>query len=283
MGGRSSEREISIKTGMSVAEGLKKLGHEVITMDLTENTPCDLLKINPDKVFIALHGSYGEDGRVQGMLDILGIPYTGTGVLGSAVCIRKDITKKLLEYHRIKTPKWTFPKKVQDIESWDIYPCIIKPADEGSSIDLYKVNSREELFRISERLLKLGKKLLIEEYIEGDDVTVGIIKNELLPPIVIKPRGGLYDYESKYTKGRSDYIFLEDKELTYKLHEISSVINDIFELKDMARVDFRVTDTEEIFVLEINTVPGMTELSLLPMACKRIGMDFQELLHIIIS
>ncbi len=283
MGGKSSEREISLRTGKAVAEGLQKLGHEVITLDITEDTPCRLKELKPDKVFIALHGKYGEDGTVQGMLELLGIPYTGSGVLTSAMCIRKDITKKILEYHGIKTPAWKIIKTQKDIENWEIFPSIIKPLDEGSSINVCKVQSKEEAKSVIDSALKENKKLLIEKFIDGYDVTVGLLKGELLPPIVIKPKGELYDYESKYTKGKTEYIFLENKELTKRLYEISSEINDIFELKDMARIDFRVDKEGEAYVLEINTIPGMTETSLLPMACKKVGIDFQELLHIIIS
>ncbi len=283
MGGRSSEREISLKTGRAVAKGLRELGHEVIEMDLNSNTPCKLLEIKPDKVFIALHGAYGEDGRIQGMLDILGIPYTGTGVLGSSICMRKDITKKLLEYHGIKTPRWLVPKSEEEVKAWNIFPCIVKPVDEGSSVDLYICNGENELAEITSNLWKKGKKIMVEEFIKGKDVTVGLLKGKPLPPIEIRPKKGIYDYESKYTKGKTEYVFLEDKELTDKLYKISSLINDIFELKDMARVDFRITDEKEIFTLEINTIPGMTELSLLPMASERMGIDFRELLHIIIT
>ena len=283
MGGRSSEREISLKTGKAVAEGLRELGHEVIEMDLNSNTPCKLLEIKPDKVFIALHGAYGEDGRIQGMLDILGIPYTGTGVLGSSICMRKDITKKLLDYHGIKTPRWLVPENKEEVKAWNIFPCIIKPVDEGSSVDLYICNGEDELAETTSNLWKKGKKIMVEEFIKGKDVTVGLLKGKPLPPIEIRPKKGIYDYESKYTKGKTEYVFLEDKELTDQLYKISSLINDIFELKDMARVDFRITDEKEIFALEINTIPGMTELSLLPMASEKMGIDFHELLHIIIS
>jgi len=283
MGGKSSEREISLLTGKAVAEGLRKLGHEVIEMDLDKDTPCRLLEIKPDKVFIALHGKYGEDGSIQGMLDILGIPYTGTGVLGSSICMRKDVTKKLLEYHNINTPRWLVPNNERELERWNIFPSVVKPVDEGSSVDLFLCNNPEELKKALQKLRNKGKRAIVEEFIEGKDVTVGILKGKPLPPIEIRPKKGIYDYESKYTKGKTEYVFIEDEELTERLHKISSLINDIFELKDMARVDFRITERKEIFTLEINTIPGMTELSLLPMASKKIGMDFQKLLHIIIT
>ena len=197
--------------------------------------------------------------------------------------MRKDITKKLLEYHGIKTPRWLVPEDEEEVKAWDIFPCIVKPVDEGSSVDLYICNGKDELVETISNLLNKGKRVMVEEFIKGKDVTVGLLKGKPLPPIEIRPKKGIYDYESKYTKGKTEYVFLEDKELTDKLYKISSLINDIFELKDMARVDFRITDKKEIFTLEINTIPGMTELSLLPMASEKVGIDFRELLHIIIS
>ncbi|MDQ7082154.1 MAG: hypothetical protein Q9N34_03560 [Aquificota bacterium] len=130
MGGRSYEREISLKTGRAVARALRELGHEVLEMDLTEDLPCKLLRIKPDKVFIALHGPYGEDGRVQGMLDILGIPYVGSGVLGSAVAMDKDMTKRVLRSEGLPTPDWVCVRKGDKIR-WDRFPAVVKPADQG--------------------------------------------------------------------------------------------------------------------------------------------------------
>ena len=282
MGGKSSEREISLKTGKAVSKALKELGHEVIELDLTEDLPCKLEKVKPDKVFIALHGKYGEDGCVQGLLEVMGIPYTGTGVLGSAVSMDKDLTKKVLSFHGISTPKWLAVKSSDGID-WHLYPAIVKPASQGSSVGLYMVNDITELERAVRKVLEIDRKALIEEFIEGEDVTVGVLKGEALPPIRVLPKGKLYDYESKYTKGMTRYEIYDDDFLAKKLQNLTLKIADILDLKDFSRIDFRVDREGEYYFLEINTIPGMTELSLLPMACKEKGIDFKELINIIIS
>ncbi len=282
MGGRSAEREISLKSGQAVLKALQELGHEAIALDLTEDLCEKLREIKPDKVFIALHGPYGEDGRVQGLLDILGIPYVGSGVLGSSIAMDKDITKKLLTFHGIKVPKWICVREKGEELNWDIYPAVVKPADQGSSVGLFVVNSREEAKEAIEKCLEISKKVMVEEYIEGRDITVGILKGKPLPPIEIKPKKGIYDYESKYTKGMTEYTFLEEEELVEKLQEIALLAYKVLELKDLSRVDFRVNREGTPYLLEVNTIPGLTELSLFPMACKRVGIDFKELISMLL-
>ena len=284
MGGKSSEREISLKTGRAIVKALKELGHEVYTFDLSPELPCKLLELKPDKVFIALHGSPGEDGTVQGMLEILGIPYTGSDTITSAVCIDKDFTKRILQRENVKTPAWEVIYEEKDLEHlrWNTFPAVVKPAREGSSIGLKVVNSLSELKKYAEKLLKKSGKVMIEEFIKGKDLTVGILKGEPLPVIEIRPKKGIYDYESKYTKGMSEYIIIKDEALTKKLHEISKKIYRVLSLKDFARIDFRLSEEGEIYFLEVNTIPGMTELSLLPMAAGAKGVDFQKLIDIII-
>jgi len=283
MGGRSSEREISLRTGREVSKALREMGHEVVELDLTEDLPCKLLEIKPDKVFIALHGPYGEDGRVQGLLDILGLPYTGSGVLGSAVAMDKDITKRLLRSEGIPTPDWVCLRKGEEIPSWESFPAVVKPADQGSSIGLKVVEDPQTLERSVKELFGMTEKVIVEDFVEGRDMTVGLLKGRALPVIEIKPKKGIYDYESKYTKGATEYLFVEEEDLSKELQEIALKIYKLLGLKDMARVDFRVDREGRPYVLEVNTIPGMTELSLLPMACRKIGIDFKELLSIIIS
>ena len=282
MGGRSSEREISLKTGNAVARALRELGHEVIEMDLTDDLPCRILDLKPDKVFIALHGPYGEDGRVQGMLDILGIPYVGSGVLGSAVAMDKDVTKRILRSEGLPTPDWVCVRKGEEV-TWDRFPAVVKPADQGSSVGLKVVKNREEMSEAIKELFSLTEKVLVEEFIGGRDMTVGVLKERPLPVIEIRPKKGIYDYESKYTKGMTEYVFLEDEDLSRKLKDLAMRTHRLLGLKDMSRIDFRVTDRGDPYILEVNTIPGMTELSLFPMACRRAGLDFKEMLSIIVS
>ncbi len=282
MGGRSQEREISLKSGQAVLSALRRLGHEAIALDLEEDL-CERLKaIKPDKVFIALHGTYGEDGRVQGLLDLLGIPYVGSGVLGSALAMDKDMTKRMLLSRGIPTPRWVCVRDEEEVR-WDTYPAVVKPADQGSSVGLHVVKDRRELQEAIRDVLKISGKILVEEFIDGSEITVGILKGRALPPLEIRPQKGVYDYESKYTKGMSEYVFLEDDNTVRELQKIALEVFNAMELKDMARVDFRVSKEGKPYVLEVNTLPGMTELSLFPMACKKISIDFDQMISILLS
>ncbi len=281
MGGRSAEREISLKSGQAVLKALQELGHEAIALDLTEDLCEKLREIKPDKVFIALHGPYGEDGRVQGLLDILGIPYVGSGVLGSSIAMDKDITKKVLSFYGIRVPPWVCVRSEEEI-NWNTYPAVVKPADQGSSVGLFVVRDEAEAKEAIRKCLELSKKVMVEEYIEGRDITVGILKEKALPPIEIRPRKGVYDYESKYTKGMTEYLFVEDEDLTQKLQEIALLAHKSLELKDLSRIDFRVDKDGTPYLLEVNTIPGLTELSLFPMACRRMGIDFKDLIDMLI-
>jgi len=283
MGGRSSEREISLRTGRAVADALRELGHEVVELDLTPDLPCRLLELKPDRVFIALHGPYGEDGRVQGMLDVLGIPYTGSGVLGSALAMDKDVTKRLLRSEGIPTPDWLCVRRGDPLPRWESFPAVVKPADQGSSVGLSVVKSHRELERAVKDLSRLTEKVVVECFVEGRDMTVGILKEEPLPVIEIKPRSGIYDYESKYTPGRTEYTFPQEGALTRRLQETALKVHRLLGLRDLSRVDFRVAPDGTAFVLEVNTVPGMTELSLFPMACRKAGISFKEMLSVILS
>ncbi len=281
MGGRSQEREISIKTGNAILKALRELGHEAIPLDLDENLCQKLLELKPDKVFIALHGTYGEDGRVQGLLDILGIPYTGSGVLGSSLAMDKEITKKILTYHRIPVPNGVCVRRGEEV-NWDKFPAIVKPADQGSSVGLYLVKEREELTSAIRKIFDISQKVLIEEYIEGRDITVGILKDQALPPLEVRPKRNIYDYESKYTKGMSEYVFLEDDELIKKLQDMALKVHKYLELRDISRIDFRLSKDGTPYVLEANTIPGMTELSLFPMMCIKKGIDFKKMVHMLL-
>ncbi len=283
MGGKSSEREISLKTGRAVSKGLRELGYEVVELDLTEDIACKLLEIKPDKVFIALHGTYGEDGRVQGMLDLLGIDYVGSGVKSSALAMDKDLTKRILSCEGIPTPEWVSFRIKDEIPNWEKFPAIVKPADQGSSVGLFLVKDREEMISRVKELFQLTEKIVVESFVEGRDMTVGLIKGKPLPVIEIIPKKGIYDYESKYTAGKSEYVFPPESDLTKELQDIALRTANILEIEDMGRVDFRVDEKGNPYVLEVNTIPGMTELSLLPMACKKAGISFNEMLSIILS
>ncbi|MFN7064675.1 MAG: D-alanine--D-alanine ligase [Aquificaceae bacterium] len=282
MGGKSSEREISLKSGQAVLRALQELGHTAIAMDLEEDLCQRLKEIKPDKVFIALHGTYGEDGRIQGLLDLLGIPYVGAGVLGSAVAMDKDVTKKILSFHGIRVPNWICLRTREEIK-WGKYPAVVKPADQGSSVGLFVVKGEKELKEAVEECFKVSQKVMVEEFIEGRDFTLGILKDQALPPIEIRPKKGIYDFESKYTKGMTEYVFSKDENLNRELQSIALKAHQYLELKDFSRVDFRVSKEGTPYLLEVNTIPGMTELSLFPMACQRVGIDFKRMVEILLS
>ncbi len=285
MGGRSSEREISLKTGRAVAKALKDLGHEVHELDLTPDLSCKLLELKPDKVFIALHGRYGEDGTVQGMLEVLGIPYTGSDTITSALCMDKDFTKRVVSSLGIDTPRWAVVLGEEDLEKlkWEVFPAVVKPAREGSSIGLQVVRIREDLLGSLREILKKGERALVEEFVEGRDVTVGFLKGRVLPPLEIIPKKGIYDYECKYTSGMSEYRILPEGPLKETLQKKTEKICRYLSLKDFGRIDYRISREGKIYFLEVNTIPGLTELSLLPMAAREVGIDFRELVSIIIS
>jgi len=280
-GGDSLEKEIALKGAKAVEESLKRLGYDVNVLEIDKDLCFKLRQINPEKAFIIAHGTYGEDGRVQGLLDILGIPYIGSNAKTSAICMDKDFSKQIFEQNHIKTPKWK-AYKPRDAIDWSIFPCIAKPASAGSSFGLFKVEDDKSLKEAAQNIFKIDDKLIIEEFIEGKDMTVGYFKGAILEPIEIIPKKGIYDFESKYTKGMSEYIFVEDEDIAKKLKDISSKIVDIFELKDMARIDFRVKG-EDIYTLEVNTIPGLTELSLLPMALKKVGISFDKMVEMLVN
>ncbi len=280
-GGDSLEKEIALKGAKAVEESLTRLGHQVDVLEIDKNLCLRLKEINPQKAFIVAHGTYGEDGRVQGLLDILGIPYIGSSAKVSAICMDKDFTKQIFAHNDIKTPMWKAYKPKDNID-WDIFPCIAKPASAGSSFGLFKVEDDKSLKEATQNIFKIDDKLIIEEFIEGKDMTVGYFKGYILEPIEIIPKKGIYDFESKYTKGMSEYIFVEDENISKRLKEITAKIVDIFELKDMARVDFRVRG-DDIYALEINTIPGLTELSLLPMALKKAGISFDKMVEMLLD
>jgi len=193
----------------------------------------------------------------------------------------KDITRKILAYHGIPVPKGVSVKPGREI-LWDTFPAVVKPADQGSSVGLYVVNDQKELKDAVSKVFEITNKVLIEEYIKGRDITVGILKGEALPPLEILPKKGIYDYESKYTKGMSEYVFIEDPELIKELQDIALKVHEHLELKDFSRIDFRLSEDGTPYVLEANTIPGMTELSLFPMMCQKRGIDFKKMVDMLL-
>lgn len=288
-GGRSAEREISIKTGNAVAGSLKESGYNVVTFDLDENFAENLKNI--DVCFIALHGTYGEDGRVQGALDIFGIPYTGSGVLASALAMDKIKSKALFNFYGLKTPpgiavkigeKGEFlRKKLKHIEP----PYFIKPNASGSSIGCGIVNREEELEDALNNAFKYDDEVLIEKYIKGREIQFAAAFGKPLGCVEVKPKDIFYSYDAKYTKGRTEYLI--NPELTkeeYKECETVAVkANEIIGCRGVSRTDIILSGEGAAYILELNTLPGLTELSLVPMIAGNKGISFNRLVEDIIE
>jgi len=288
-GGFSSEREISIKSGEAVINSLKENGHRVEKICI--QSPKEFLNIITKKkidfAFIALHGNLGEDGTVQSILELLKIPYSGSGVLASALGMNKIYTKKLLKYHNIPTPDWIEINTFKKYKKINIkYPSVVKPSDQGSAIGVNIVKNAHDLKKAIKIASKFSKTILIEDYIPGKELTVGILGNKTLPILEILPlKSDFYDFKAKYKKGGSKHILPKDipENIYKKIQMLSLKAFEILGCKAFARVDFRLSPDNKPYILEINTIPGLTETSLLPEAANIIGIDFYNLILKIIK
>lgn len=281
MGGRSSERDISFKSGKAVIQGLKRRGYNVTAIDVDPDLAIKLKRKHIGAAFIALHGRWGEDGSVQGLLEIMGIPYTGSGVLGSAMAMDKVVMKMMFESMGIPSPAYT-----QAEDGGTVHfplPFIVKPANEGSTIGISIVKKQKEVMAAIKKARMFDKKVMIEKYIEGDEITVGIVNGEALPVVQVKPSSGFYDFEAKYTKGMTEYIVPAkiDKTIAKKAGDIAMEVYKAFELTGCVRIDMLVDD-DLPKVIDINTSPGMTETSLVPKAWESLGRTFDELVEAIL-
>lgn len=303
MGGVSSEREVSLASGKEVARALREVGHQVVEIDLRDelgtshaNVPSTNNKAladfvsSPDLassevIFIAMHGGAGEDGTVQALLDVMGKPYTGSGMLASALAMDKILAKRVFEQAGIRTPLWRGVEKASlgsvenAIAELGGLPVVTKPRNQGSTIGISIVKDETKLKPGVESALKYSPDVLVEKYIAGREITVGILGNNALPVIEIAADKGFYDYECKYTRGKSKYIVparIPEKQ-SKEAQEIALMAYRVLGCKDFARVDFRLSREGELQCLEVNTVPGMTGTSLVPMAARAKGMPFPQL------
>lgn len=284
-GGWSSEREISLKSGASVEKGLKKEGFNVCSFDIKNiSSVKSLIDKKIDVCFIALHGKFGEDGTIQAILEGLDIPYTGCGVLSSALCMNKIFSKKLFVQENIPTAKfWVFDsfsledkglcKKIQNE-----FPVVVKPCDSGSAIGVSIVKNKKAFKKAVFSALKHSKKIIIEKYVEGKEISIGVLEGKALPVIEIRPKRAFYDYTAKYTKGACDHIIPAElkKNIYKKVQAIAVRTCDILDVRDYARVDM-IVEGSKINVLEVNTLPGMCDISLFPEAAKAAGLNFEKL------
>jgi len=282
LGGLSAEREISLRTGNAVLRALRGQGLEAVAIDAGRDLPLRLQEAGVQVAFIALHGRYGEDGTVQGLLELLQIPYTGSGVLASSVAMNKLVTKQILMHHGVATPAFAVYRKDNDqvafVAACQAYPLVTKPAREGSTIGVSVVRDAESLQAGLEEALRHDDLVLVEEFIAGAEVTVGVLGEQPLPVVQVVPKGGFYDYQSKYMPGQTEYLLPAPLPAAVyaRLQAEAVAACQALGCRGAARVDFMVRG-EELFCLEVNTIPGMTETSLLPKAAGAAGIPFDEL------
>ena len=282
MGGWSNEREISLISGKSVFNSLVTSGLDVIELDLKRDNISEIKELNPDRVFIVLHGKGGEDGEIQLYLENLGIPYTGSGSESSKICMNKRITKKILLKNNIQTPNFmeiSENTKIEDIENLFQYPFVIKPSSEGSSIGVYIAEDRKSCKEAIKENMKISSDIILEEYKSGKEYTVGILDNFALPVIQLIPPGKFYDYEAKYNSNETKYICPSglDQNTEEEIKKLSIDCFRALNCRGWGRVDLIIDKQNKPWIIELNTVPGMTEHSLVPMAANQKNINFDEL------
>jgi D-alanine-D-alanine ligase len=285
MGGNSAEREISIRSGSEVMRALHALGYDAQSLDYDDRFVDALRQLKPDIVFIALHGPGGEDGHVQALLEYLSIPYTGSGLEASALSMDKHLTKKLLAAEGLPTPVWdlfdlaggTLPLLPGSLD----LPLVIKPRFEGSSAGVAIVHTHEEWTSAMLDASKSYAQILAEEYLEGREFTCGVLGEEALPILeIVANRDGFYSYDAKYEPGGSTHIVPApiDDDLAARLQMLALSAHRLLGLRDYSRSDFIVTPDRRPYLLEINSLPGLTPVSLVPDACAAVGISFEALI-----
>lgn len=322
-GGDSTERAVSLSSAASVFQSLQNSGYKVRALDipggqiltdqsgrfiegkdkkLLNNQPLNIIKISNvikdsgvDLVFNALHGGTGENGRIQSLLDFIGIPYTGSPMTASALAMDKNITKRVMQSLAIPTAEWlkfdsaakiVAPALTAEIEKkilpmLEAGPVIIKPNDGGSTVGLSLVEGADQIAPAIQDAFLVSDSILTEKYLKGREVAIAVLDRQPLPPVEIRPNHKLYDYTCKYTKGKSEYICPAelDPDIVKRLSDDSVRLYDQIGCRGYARVDFILADDGRYICLELNTLPGMTELSLFPMAAREFGLPFDQLLE----
>lgn len=290
MGGLSREREISLKTGKAVLDSIQRTGHDAVSIDCGTDLPARLRSEGIEVAFVCLHGPLGEDGCVQGLLEWMRIPYTGSGVMASALAMDKAVLNSLGQGLGFLRPKEiVFDSRFETMEAllsrlrhgfgfgW---PVIVKPSREGSTINTTIVREFEGMEGALRQALQSDTKVLVEEFIKGQEVTVALLNGKALPSIEIVPQSGFYDYQSKYTKGKTDYILPAriTRECQSELNRVSEKIGRAIDCEGVVRADFIISDPgRKPYFLEVNTIPGMTETSLVPKAAAHAGISFDDL------
>ncbi len=285
MGGWSEERDVSLSSGRQIAAALDKAGFDVRTIDVIRDLRVllDHLEPLPDVIFNALHGRYGEDGCIQGVLECLGVPYTHSGVLASALGMDKPMAKQLFEAAGIPCPPHRIATRHDGCWQKLSPPFVIKPLNQGSSVGVEIVRNEADLAGLDDRIWGFGERIMIESYIPGRELTVSVLGDRALGVTEIRPRGRFYDYRSKYSDGQADHLLpapipdaVFEAAMTYAVRA-----HDVLGCRGASRSDFRFDDsipgTDGLHLLEVNTQPGMTPLSLVPEAAAQTGLSFVDL------
>jgi len=286
-GGPSAEREVSLQSGKAVADALERLGHEVYRADIAPDS-LEALDKSVDMIFIALHGAFGEDGQLQRILDQRGISYCGSGAEGSATAMDKVASKcRFIEAGLPTAPfNVVYLKNVQATADHWSPPVVVKPVDQGSSVDCRIVRQHEDLQSVLEQMTRQYGRCMIEKFIDGYDLTVGVLGETPLPPIQIRTKREFYNYEAKYLDDQTEYLFDIDLPLSTleNIKQLSVQAHKVLGCRDFSRVDWIVdAHSQEPYLLEVNTIPGMTDHSLLPKAARRAGLSFEVLCQCIVE
>jgi D-alanine-D-alanine ligase len=287
MGGTSAEREVSLRSGNSVFKALKGLGYDVRAIDVGPDVCSALVREGIEVAFLALHGGHGEDGSMQGLLEVMGIPYTGSGVLGSALAMDKLASKKIFSFHGILVPRFEVLNGTRASSRGSVsLPLVVKPAREGSSIGVSIVRDEAEFGEALRTALSFSGLALVEEYIEGKEVHVGILSDRVLGGVEVRPGRGFYDYTAKYSvDAGTRYIIPPELDgASYKKAKVMALrAHQALGLSGATRVDLIVDGRGNPYVLEVNTIPGMTETSLLPKIALHAELDFPSLIEEILK
>jgi len=281
MGGLSAEREVSLKSGAAVLATLKAKGYQAVGIDVSRDLPAQLSAEGIEIAFVALHGRFGEDGSVQGVLELMGIPYTGSGVLASALAMDKVFSKIVFRSAGLTVAPYQVLRRGEKRPLSFAVPAVVKPAREGSSVGVSIVKDPANMDAALDEAFRYDDQVLVERFIDGREVQVGILDGKALGAIEIVPKNEFYDFEAKYTPGMAEHI------LPARLP--APIYADVLKAGELAhaalscdgysRVDFLVTEAGEAYLLEVNTLPGMTDLSLLPEIARGAGIDFPELIE----
>ena len=294
LGGSSRERKISISSGKACLKAIKELGYDYEVFDPAKNNLINLSKYKPDVIFNSLHGKDGEDGKIQSYFEYFKIPYTHSGVLSSMNCMDKIISKKIFKTNKLLTPKYFYLKKedydrklLKKIEKKNkiSYPIIVKPSNEGSSIGVKICKNKSELKKFSKQLFKHYETLVFEKYIGGQEIQVAVMNGKALGAIELKPKRKFYDYKAKYLKSsKTMHIMPADinKKKYQEVLKLSEKAHRALKCRGVSRCDFKFQNNK-FYLLEINTQPGMTSLSLVPEIAKYVGISFKNLIKKIIQ